>query len=667
MLQDCDFLDRVEALRSWLGFRISGNPFFFPQQTTLGDKDGNRSIAQASSKPRAEGLEFDKIGMADVGRQPWSGPLELEAADDSSDAVGKGTMRSRFSKKRRLQRGRAGNTLAPYAAAIINDQTLLPKLPSPTRRGDTDSTGRQGSKHGAHGFPATTQTIDTDDIVPNLVSREDAKRIEVARRALIEEQVRVREAATEPECGKPGALYSQRRPSKVIPVHSRAPVPAIGETTPKQRLSDFENRSSCRKGSTNQAQNLDPRDAADVLGEHGMPSMVRSTAGLLQRPPPRPHPALGPVLLQSDRPGGELHPNPFLHTVVNERIRRNDDMENIIGIAHPTSVRLDTRTRCSTAPTRDSLQRRRSQRDPDPSLANQPPRPATALARIPAISSRRRSSSRFKQGLPSGRGIQRGIPVVEASCPGGAVPQEDTQRSSSACSRRMLGLSRKAGAEVRALTAAGTTGRRQPPIREDRLRRLARDVVRYSAELRRLVVEEEELRKSLVRSLHSDGCQPGEGNNCRGVMDTTALEGDRAFAAMVGVKQDGGTTRGIGIKPVDASAPVYPRKEISTRLEGKRHEIEWKMFCLSIKRDELRCLRIVQKQGRERKHALEMERKRAHLDAGQVSRTDYMPQPGDNWFPVTRHQTCSGALDKCKSRPSSTESKLHANPHVLPA
>ncbi|CAM9432759.1 unnamed protein product, partial [Hapterophycus canaliculatus] len=33
MLQDCDFLDGVETLRSWLGFRISGNPFFFPRQS----------------------------------------------------------------------------------------------------------------------------------------------------------------------------------------------------------------------------------------------------------------------------------------------------------------------------------------------------------------------------------------------------------------------------------------------------------------------------------------------------------------------------------------------------------------------------------------------------------------------------------------------------------
>ncbi|CAM9388781.1 unnamed protein product, partial [Ectocarpus sp. 12 AP-2014] len=76
--------------------------------------------------------------------------------------------------------------------------------------------------------------------------------------------------------------------------------------------------------------------------------------------------------------------------------------------------------------------------------------------------------------------------------------------SASEYSSRALGLSRKAGAELRALTAAGTTGRRQPPPREIRLRRLARDVARHAAELRLLVGEENRLRK-YVASRCSDG------------------------------------------------------------------------------------------------------------------------------------------------------------------
>lgn len=622
MLQDCDFLDRVETLRSWFGFPISGNPFFFPQQSTLSDIDGKRSTIQTSKQPGAEGFELDKSGMADVGRQPWLGPLEVEAVDDGSDIVGRGITRGRYSKKRRVQKLGAGKTLAPYAAAIINDHTLLPKLPTPTRLGDSESGGRQRSTFGAHEITPVSRTVDTQGVVPNLVSREDIRRIAIARQSLIEEQARVREASIEPERKERGGPYCRRRPSEAADVDSGCLGLRACDSTPARRPSAFRRRAPGRKGSATRGGKLELRSTADVQGRHNMPSMMHTTAGLLQRPSPEPHPALGPVLLRSDCPGGELHPNPFLHTVAEDRFPDSGDLGEQIVISSPRSLCVGTRNRCATAPMHESSQRRRSRRASGPSVMDQPPRPATALARIPATESLRRLSSRFDQKLLGCLTTERDVSVVRSSCPGDALSQERPERSASAWSGRMLGLSRKAGAELRALTAAGTTGRRQPPIREERQRRLARDVVRYSAELRRLVVEEEQLRRDLIRCFCTDRRQPERGDRCRGVEDIAALGSGHAIPERVSVRQDGGTTRGIGISPMDTGTSACAKKRMESSLEEKRHEIECKTFSLSVKRDELRCLRIVQKQEHERKDALELDGRRAHLGAGQVGEID---------------------------------------------
>ncbi|CAM9877678.1 unnamed protein product, partial [Scytosiphon promiscuus] len=618
MLQDCDFLDRVEALRSWLGFRVSGNPFFFPEQSTLGDQDGSCSITQASSQPTGEGCKSDDNGTVDVGRQPWHGPLELEAPDGRGDAVGQGITCSQSSKKRRLQRTGAINTLAPYAAAVINDQSLLPKLRSPTRRGGAGSAGRQGSAAGAFGFQSKSRAVDTQNIVPNLVSRTDTHRIDVARQTLAEEQALTRETATKLEQEDEGRSNSRRRPSKAVDVNVRAPVRSTHETSSGQRLSDLGNWNLGREISTKQAAWMESRDTASVLGKHSIPSLVRTSAGLLRRPPPEPHPALGPVLLQSDRPYGELHPNPFLHTVADDDVLQNSDLEEEVAITTPRRMRSNTKDRCRTALIHDSSHRRRSRRDPNLSFGNRSSRPATALARIPSLSLHNQSS-RFKQGISGcpGRVMERGFPAVGASYAGGAVPQENTERSYSTCSRRMRGLSRKAGAELRALTAAGTTGRRQPPLREGRLRRLARDVVRYSMELRQLAVDEDRLRRNIARCASGGGQQSQYVDHSRGVPEVEPLDGDRDVAAMVSVGQHQGTTQRIGIKPIGTRPPVHATKRMEQLLEEKRHEIEWKVFSLSIKRDELRCLRIVEKQERERKLALQLERRRVHLREGQ--------------------------------------------------
>jgi len=196
-------------------------------------------------------------------------------------------------------------------------------------------------------------------------------------------------------------------------------------------------------------------------------------------------------------------------------------------------------------------------------------------------------------------------------------------------SSRGLRLSRKAGAELRALTAAGTSGRRQPPPREMRLRRLARDVARHSAELRRLCKEESQLRKSLAccfGRFERSGDEAGRRALSRegGVDAKDWGDGGDAVAAMVAVRSIHGAAGEGGVSVGGTASPGPAPETIEAALEAKRREIELKTFDLEIRRDELRCLRIVQKQERKRKLALEMERRRVDLDEGQVRATEIL-------------------------------------------
>ena len=84
-------------------------------------------------------------------------------------------------------------------------------------------------------------------------------------------------------------------------------------------------------------------------------------------------------------------------------------------------------------------------------------------------------------------------------------------------------------------------------------------------------------------------------------------------------RHDGGAPR-IGFSDEKATFRGSHAKRMQVWLKAKRREIELKTFDLGVKRDELRCLQMVQRRERERQLALEMERKRAQLDDGQVRR-----------------------------------------------
>lgn len=632
MLQDCNFIDRVEALRSWLGFQVSGNPFLLPQQSCVDTDPDSGLTSQTTTSPD---FAFDKIGLTDVGRQPWLGPLQFDVMAGSEDS---GRNTGARSKKRRLRKTGAVSSLAPYAAAVVNDPTLLPavKAPGPARLSSPDPFGlKNGLRLDA---PPGTAVVNIEGLVPNLVSREDTQRIRVARQALLEEQTRVRqaeEASQEADEGGGGRQRS-RAPSTVSGAappstsvaagkYSRAFTSSSYSSPTKRRTSHFGPQSTRRTGSSAGTHSLNPRAASTSRGSGDMRSIVLTTAGLLHRPPAEPHQGLGPVLLQSDRPGGELRPNPFLHTVSDAHSAKTEDLEPGITIRTPKTADTRNVDRCSTAPLapssstsgplRDSNTRKDARR---PSVNHR--RASTAPAKVPGASSAR-SLSFSGQAVPSALIPGQVKPTPRVSCPGGTtIKEEEREQPDSGYSPRGQRLSRKAGAELWALTAAGTAGRRQPPPRETRLRRLARDVARHSAELRRLVREEKHLRKGLACCSGGDGRSgevevPGELQEHE--LGAEAAEDSDAVAMMVSIRYDDGAGWRVSFSD-EKTTSGGPAKRMGALLEGKRREIELKAFDLGLKRDELHCLRLVQKQERERQLALEMERRRAHLDVGQV-------------------------------------------------
>ena len=634
MLQDCNFLDRVEALPAWLGFQASGNPFLLPPQRCAGNTPDIGLIARTNSD---SSVGFDRVGLADVGTQPWLGPLKVDIVEESG---GLGTDKGTRSKKRRLRKSGAGSSLAPYAAAVVNDPTLLPAVKAPAPAGSSNP-DPFGLMNGARlDEPPRTAFVNIEGLVPNLVSREDAQRICMARQALQEEEVRVREAerAAHPADEERDGRRRSRALSTVSSVSSSSArrgsgasaSSACGSPT-RRRISRFGKQSSRRRGVSVVMNNVDSRASSNSQGSGDMRSIVLATAGLLHHPPAEPHPGLGPVLLQSDRPGGELHPNPFVHTVVDARSAQVEDLELKITIRTNKTADASTIDRCSTAPLAASSVPSGSLRESSPENDSRRPsvnhrRASTAPARILGASSSR-TPSFSGQEAPNFHASGQGKSTPRPSCYGATGPSNEEERDhpGSGYSPRGQGLSRKAGAELRALTAAGTAGRRQPPPREGRLRRLARDVARHSAEVRRLVREEEHLRKGLACCGGRDESRGG-GDVCRGFRGRKQGEeadGDSdALARMVARRSDGGEGRTVKFDEATDSERGCTTKRMGALLEDKRREIELKNFDLGVKRDELRCLRMAQKQERERQRALEMERRRADLDDGQVCRAN---------------------------------------------
>lgn len=609
MLHDCDFLDRVEAFRGWFGFRIRGNPFFLADGNSSHTGDG--LISSVADGPVAE-ICFDKSSLADVGRQPWLGPLVVSTGEDVE--VGGNKARSRRKKRRKAE---GTDNLPPYAAAVVNEPTLLPPATASSSTRDVLApAGRRGFNKAVLGVPPTTATVDMQGLVPNLVSREDAQRVEAARQALVEEEMRLSAATTVSVTAKAGETKFATR-GLSSPTHRKSLRAEPSPTTDlqKQRASQLattneSNQHTAPKGSTLSASDLVARDELHTprTTTESMRSLVQTAAGLLQQPLPEPHQGLGHVLLRADLPGGELHPQPFLHTVADASLGKPNSLK--IELAKNTQRKLgrgcsatpltvDTESGCMDGCQADNLPRRSS------ACERVVTAPAIVVGSLPSRRPTTSDGERADSGIPRGPRVAPSSSDVLDLCHASRV------------------ASRKVGAELRALTAAGTTGRRQPPPREVRLRRLARDVARHSAELRELARAEERLRRSLTCLQDSEqggGSLSGQVDGIEDRQNTYGNAPTNVGREMVRTKtrrQDERDSRKVGLASVDTPGVADRVKAI---LEAKRREIELKTFDLGIKQDELKCLLAAQKQEKDRGRTLEMERRRACLGEGQVSR-----------------------------------------------
>ena len=589
MLHDCDFLDLVEPLRRWLGFGTSCNPFFVPLSSQSDPSDGSTDLE--GRQPLR--LRLDKNGLTDVGRQSSVGPFEVPSAmDNFADGGKKAWTRNGIKRKAQIIDG-----ASPYVAAVVNDPRILPPTKGfpPSRGGGPPSAKSAALKAGVSGGLPTRATVNVEGLVPNIVSREDMERVRVARQVLIEEEMRV-VAATDV------AVATEERESRSTTIYSEVPKPRKdSRNTPFFTL---DSRQKARRssagltlGSLHKMPRKVPLDAASGLKDASstptpsngeIHSLSLNAAGLMQQPPPQPHPGLGPVLLRSDLPGGEFHPNPFLHTVTSSSA--DGRAPYAVGVATSASdglLRTEAeRDRCSTAPA-------------VPPVSDdfvEPQETCDFSGRVPTDRDGRAATAPSTMSVKSVSRPQTFTTGEESHF------SQSRQRSSSKGTARLSAirsrqiLSRKAGAELRALTAAGTTGRRQPPPREARLRRLARDVQRHSAELKKLAGDEEQLEKSLA-------CVNGR---TREPLRKQSKLGEQQHQQMEGIAFRSVNTTGSPVGTVEAV------------LEAKRREIALKSFHLGVKRDELRCLLMVQKHERHRKRDLELERLRTRLEEGQV-------------------------------------------------
>ncbi|CAM9094247.1 unnamed protein product [Laminaria digitata] len=621
MLHDCDFLDRVEPLRRWLGCRTSCNPFFVPLSSQSDTGDGSTDLE--GCRPLAE-TRLDNTGLADVGRQSSLGPFEV--ACEMENFVGGGNKGWTGNRNKRKERFSDG--ASPYAAAVVNDPTLLPptKALPPSRGGGPSSVENAAVKGGVSGGLVVRVTVNVEGLVPNIVSREDMQRVGVARQVLIEEEMRVVAATAIAVVAEEGASRSPTRSSD-------SPTPRkdsqnISLSTSDSRKRASRSRAGLTLGSLQKKHGKVPFHAASSLSARNVAStpvspnadirsLSLSAAGLIKEPPPEPHPGLGPVLLRSDLPGGEFYRNPFLHTVTNSSI--DEQAPHTIKVSTSASDgSLETATardRCSTAPavplaSNDFVEPREPRDFSDRSLTDRDHRASTAPSTMMFMNSASltpsfmvgEASHVHRQGSRSGKSRQR---------------SDSKGRARLNAIRARRHLSRKAGAELRALTAAGTSGRRQPPPREARLRRLARDVERHSAELRSLAKEEEKLGKSLTllkgnargesfSSLKGGAREESCSTERDEGVDTVRISADQ---------QQQQQREGAGFTSANTTDP--PADRIEALLGEKRQEIALKSFHLGVKRDELRCLLMVQKHERHRKRDLELERLRARLQEGQ--------------------------------------------------
>lgn len=701
VLHDCDFLDHVEPLRRWLGFGTSCNPFFVPFSSQADRNDGSTNLEGCQPSPEAR---LDKTGLADVGRPTSLGPFEVPSVmEHGIDGGNKGWTRNRNERK-----AQSNPNPSPYAAAVVNDPRLLPptKVLPLSRGGGLTSAKSAASKAGGPGSILTGVMVNVERLVPNIVSREDMRRVDVARQVLVEEERRVvvaiettaagLVAATEEESRSLTTRFSGtptlRKGSRNI-LPPAADDPRRDENKPREGLTLASIQNTRENATLHVAPNLSaggaPNTPVSVSSNGDIGFLSQSAAGLIQQPPPEPHPGLGPVLLQSDLPGGEFYRNPFVHTVkhssIHDRVSKssidNRMTNSSIDIRVPNTVDFATRAsdgalntargRCSTAPEVPSSGSDNfdSPQEKNNVFGHSPPdRDQTDCNRRAATA----PSTVSVKSVPSTPTAGEAFGSVQMHQRSGN--SKDDARLSAIRARR--NLSRKAGAELRALTAAGTTGRRQPPPREARLRRLARDVERHSAELRKLAREEERLGNILacengrsrgkqlrprvmVEDKHAiitnadvqstvprfdwemtDFPVPGKGlggklgskdlgepSHTNDVRTQGSEKADQDYSGSIdqGVetftteaKIDKQQSRKEGVDFTSVT-PIGPRVDVvEALLKEKRQEIALKSFHLGVKRDELRCLLMVQKHERKRKRGLELERMRTRLQEGQV-------------------------------------------------
>lgn len=533
IVHDCDFLDRVEAFRRWLGFSVTRNPFFLPG-------DGmNKTLAKSwnpSEHPDSHSRE-NESGFG-VGMEPWLGPLELTVRGDGSQ--GKLNYRSR---KRRNLGGRS--RLRPYSTPIINDPSLAPRGNLGSQMDEAVPLPSEGDESiGSH----TKAILDVGTVVPNLVSREDMERMRVAEQLMIEEEVRALTASA--------FDIDRRNPSVTSEIatstkwNTNKSLPSLGNTREDLHGKEVSRSSSNKHSHSSREQPIFNGNNPQALYERSsqeLQPLLTAAAGLVNQPPPEPHPGLAPVLFRSDSPDNELHPRQratsdqgdrfFSYTDLTLRLETAEVPHSTGEVSSQQAVRLKEM--------RGAAKLRRVRNFPHRSSSRQAGTAPAKLTNFPLLRKPRSSYVGDCSYLRSGEGII--TPSGGRISPSRIISQASYQ---------------KAGAELSALTAVGTTGRRQPPFRESRLRRLARDVSRHSNELRGLLKTEQRLRRTLV------------------------YQGQRDF---------------------DGSA-----------LKAKQREIEWKTFYLEGKRDELRCLRMVQHQEQDSIQTLEMERRHRRLIEGQV-------------------------------------------------
>lgn len=666
-MHDCDFLDEIEALRQWFGFRLYRNPFLLPHACFEGIDEWTSEEVDSVPKKISLFHRSDRSDIAEFGRKPWEGAFHVPMRDDPALMTPK-------TKKRTVLGRRKGsysvstNNLAPYAVSIVNDPCLLPK--ATPHKAEASTLGKGTLDNRKTGKPAGG-FLDCAGLMPNQVSKEDVLRMLAASQVLADEEDRVeRSSAMSSAMSSAASSASSSRmgaqDEAAGGIHNRPPTCQAVETTRRQRSSPRKSgvehpASICRITeprripwtAENATRALNDTDRTD--------SLTRATAALLQRPHPQPHPGLGPVLVRSNDLDCDRHSKLFLHTV--SKPPSNYPSRSAPGPPPKANMWIDPFER----------PRLRSHAAAQAPLGHTDDKlNGSQLVELP------------RELSPSARTRPSSAPQQPPS--GSPDTKEAHRRFSHDLGRKQAcRASRKTGIELMNLTAAGTTGRRNPPPREIRLRRLAREVARRTVALRKLERAEEMLRVRLQhleqRASEAWVNEPGEqrGGADLGVQvkrvkakpdagllyregardqspvavdqlrrnaepgvlkDKEALESDslrkrKGFVPLTDGDGGGGSDADAGsdaydekdeecliLPDVDEEArgeAVAASRHLRFLLEQKRREIESEAFDLGIKRDELALLRSAQKEEHEKDKALELERRRIRLPDGKVS------------------------------------------------